>query len=51
MPNRVKARVEFQAPASWLKAIDQAAEAKGVSRADYIRMACIEQMRRDKAQA
>lgn len=41
-------RVEFQAPPSWVKKLDAAAAALGVSRSAYIRMACNKQMQADR---
>jgi len=42
-------RVEFQAPKSWVEKLDDAANALGMSRSAYIRMACNRQMQRDEA--
>ncbi len=39
-PTSRKKRVELQAPLSWVAKIDEAARLYGVSRSDFIRMAC-----------
>ncbi len=41
-------RVEFQAPLDWVRELDEAAEALGLSRSAYIRMACNRQMDADR---
>jgi len=41
-------RVEFQAPPDWVKQLDAAAKAMGMSRSAYIRAACIRQMQADQ---
>ena len=41
-------RVEFQAPPNWVLLVDAAAEALGVSRSAYIRMAVNRQMDADR---
>lgn len=41
-------RVEFQAPPEWVRQLDAAAEALGLARSAYIRMACNRQMDADR---
>lgn len=41
-------RVEFQAPPDWVQQLDAAAEALGMGRSAYIRMACNRQMDADR---
>jgi hypothetical protein len=40
-------RIELQAPPDWVKRLDRAAAALGMSRSAYIRMACNRQMSAD----
>ncbi len=41
-------RIELQAQPAWIKKLDKAADALGMSRSAYIRMACNRQMAADR---
>ena len=44
---KAKGRVELQADEDWIAAVDHAAEVLGISRSDFIRIACREKILRD----